>query len=518
MLIDARSLSEGALIEADIAIIGAGAVGIAMARSLRGQGLKVAVVESGGFEYDDATQALYAGETSGNPTAALDVGRLRYLGGTSNHWAGYCRPFEPIDFEARPWVPLSGWPLRRADLDPYYAKAHGVLELQAYDYRPERWAKDMAPLLREPFMQGGRLYAAVFQQSPPTRLGERYRDDLEKAPDVAVYLWANVVRIGLDAGAKRVEGLDLACLEGPRFRLRAKEYVLATGGIENARLLLASNDVAAGGVGNAADWVGRCFMDHPGYEAATLVLSAPSDLARAPASQIVDTAVALAPEVLRREKLLNPLFQLHPAALGAGEPEGYAAFRNLTKALRRGQVPDGWAGMLGDVVADLDGAVSGMWQRFMADITALEVRIHPEVAPNRDSRITLLDERDRLGLPRVHLHWQLSEIDRRTIRRGLEILGEEVGAAGLGRLQLHDWVQEANFDVPGDGSYHHCGTTRMSDDPKAGVVDRDCRVHGMENLSIAGSSVFPTCGYANPTLSLVALGLRLADHLKAKRA
>ncbi len=515
MLIDTRALPEGTLIEADIAIVGAGAVGIAMARALKGRGLKVALIESGGFAYDDATQALYLGETSGNPTSDLDVGRLRYLGGTSNHWNGYCRPFDAIDFEARPWVPLSGWPLGRADLDPFYAKAHGVLELQDYDYAPGRWAGHMAPLYGEAFAHNERVRPSVFQLSPPTRLGERYRDELEKAPDVALYMWANLTRVRLDPDAKRVEGLDLATLAGGRHAVRAKEYVLATGGVENARMLLASNDVMAAGVGNQNGWVGRCFMDHAAHEAATILFTRPSDLTRGPATQMISTALTLAPEVQRRQGLLNPLFQIHRVP-GAEEPDGYVALRDLTKAARRGQVPPGWSDMLGTVAGDLDGAVEGLWGRFMAEVTKVEVRVHCEVAPNPDSRITLIDDEDALGLPRVRLDWRLQEVDRRTIRRGLAILGEEVGASGLGRLRLHDWVRDDGFDVPGDGSYHHCGTTRMSDDPKAGVVDRDCRVHGLANLWVAGSSVFPTCGYANPTLSLVALGLRLAERLQRR--
>jgi choline dehydrogenase-like flavoprotein len=192
--------------------------------------------------------------------------------------------------------------------------------------------------------------------------------------------------------------------------------------------------------------------------------------------------------------------------------------RDITKALRRGRMPDHLWQLIGTAVGDLDGLAGDLWQRFVAETPILAVRIHPEVAPNPDSRVTLASGRDALGLQQARLDWRLSELDRRTIRRGLEVLGEELGRHGLGRLHLAPWVLEESFEVPGNGSYHHVGTTRMSDDRRQGVVDRHGLVHGMANLYIAGSSVFPTCGYANPTLTIVALALRLADWLKAMPA
>jgi choline dehydrogenase-like flavoprotein len=515
VLLDARSLPQDVEIDADICIVGAGAAGIAMARELAGQPLRVVLLESGGLDFDPDVQALYQGETVGAPSAALDESRLRYFGGTSNHWMGYCRPLDPEDFTARPWVRLSGWPFGPAELASWYARAGSVLEVEGADYGAAHWQAHISPLLKGPLVTG-RLRTAVFQQSPPTRLGERYRDELERADNVRVLLGANLVDIVTDAEARTVTGLDVACLDGRRFTVRPRIAVLACGGIENPRLLLNARGAAPAGLGNGHDMVGRCFMDHPTYEAADILLGVDPDLARPPATQLIDTMVGLAPAVEQAEGLCRFATYVFPHR--EAEAPGYRALRDITKSLRRGRLPDQLWQLIGTTMGDLGGVADDLWRRFVAETPVLAVRIHPEVAPNPDSRVTLAPERCRLGLQRARLDWRIGEIDRRTIRRGLEILGEELGRHGLGRIRLAPWVLEDGFEVPGNGGYHHIGTTRMSDDPRQGVVDRHGLVHGMANLYVAGSSVFPTCGYANPTLTLVALALRLADRLKAMPA
>jgi choline dehydrogenase-like flavoprotein len=246
----------------------------------------------------------------------------------------------------------------------------------------------------------------------------------------------------------------------------------------------------------------------------TVLLKEASAIARAPADQVVDVLCGIAPEVEERERLLGFVTAIQPLPPPDGEEAGYVALRDLTRNLRRGIWPDDLMGRLSTVLTDLDGTTNGVYQRFFARPELLRLRVHVEVAPNPESRVILIDERDALGLNRVRLNWQLTEFDRLSLRRSLEIVATTFGAKGFGRLRLADWLLEEGFAIPGNGSYHHAGTTRMSDDPRSGVVDRNCRVHGMHNLFVAGSSVFPTEGFANPTLTIVALGLRLADHLK----
>ncbi|MCB1968893.1 MAG: GMC family oxidoreductase [Geminicoccaceae bacterium] len=507
-------MPHGSEIGCDLCIIGAGAAGIALALELDGSGIDVVLLESGGFEYDDATQALYEGRSVGHHAASLVDARLRYFGGSTNHWGGFCHPLDHQDFIERPWVPDSGWPIARADLDPFYARAQPILELQDYDYSVRRWKKSLPPIFTGKMFEG-RLMPEIFQLSPPTNMGELYRSALVSSANVRLFLWSNLREIVPDGTATTVERLDVACLSGNGFSILPRKVVLATGGIENPRILLASNTVAPAGLGNGHDIVGRYYMDHPSHEAATLLLNQPSQIARRPAMQPIFPQAALRPEVEDAERVQRFLTTLHVGQELFAEPEGYMAVRDIFKAFGRLEWPDDLSERLEIFLGDIDDAVSYGYQRYFADAEALGLRVHTEVGPHPQSRIMLGDSVDALGMPTVIRDWELGELDRRTIRRGLEIVGEEAGRAGLGRLRIHDWVMQPDFEVPGSGSWHHMGTTRMHADPGKGVVDAHCRVHGMSNLYIAGSSVFPTSGMANPTLTIVALAIRLADHLKA---
>ena len=500
------------MIACDLCIVGAGAAGITIALELIEAGLDVLVLESGGLEFDPAVQALARGRSIGAASDALDAARLRFFGGSTNHWGGFCRPFDPVDFAVRPWVPDSGWPIERADLDPFYTRAAAMLDLADDDFSVARWRDALPPLFGGPLFEG-RLEPVVYQLSPPTRMGEKYRGALERARDVRVMLHANLLRIGLHPGRRRVMRLDVGTLEGGRFGVTPAAVVLATGGIENARLLLASRDVERNGVGNGHDLVGRYFMDHPSHHAATLLLNAPSDDARRPLMRPVFPYATLREDVAREEGLLRFMTTMHVGDELFDEPQGYVALREIGRAILRREWPADLTGRLASLAADLDGAAEHGFRRFFGRSGTLHLRIHPEVAPNRESRVTLGDETDALGMPRPVLDWRLGELDRHTIRRGLSIVGAEAGRTGIGRLRIEPWMLEDPFAVPGIGSWHHVGTTRMHDDPRCGVVDREGRVHGLDNLFVAGSSVFPTEGFANPTLTIVALALRLADHL-----
>ena len=259
---------------------------------LRQSQLDIVILESGGLEFDQTTQDLYQGQSIGHPGASLDTARLRYFGGSTNHWGGFCRPFDPQDFKQRPWVEYSGWPIDRSDLDPYYAKAHPLVQLQDYDYQPESWA-DALPELFSTQLFHQRLMIALFQLSPPTHMGDLHRDAILRSARLKVLLWANLKEIHIQPNQARVSYLDAASLQGNRFQVRPKAVILATGGIENARLLLVSNTTFSAGIGNENDLVGRYFMDHPSYEAATILLHEPSLIARRPAMQPVYPQAAL---------------------------------------------------------------------------------------------------------------------------------------------------------------------------------------------------------------------------------
>ena len=275
--IDARSVPKGSAIETDLAIIGGGPAGISLALALAGAPFRTLLIESGGTELDAATQRLYAGVETGVSYIPLETTRLRYLGGCSNHWGGWCRPLDPVDFEKRDWLPWSGWPFSRSTIEPYFARAQSLIEAGPFIYDdPKRWTKALGAPVR---LASGGVYTTYFQFSKqrngilPTHFGQRYADDLMRIGNLTVYLHANVTGLRLAHDARSLARLDVATLAGNRFAVKPKMAVVATGGIETPRLLLASNDVMHRGVGNAHDLVGRFFADHPiPGQTATLVI------------------------------------------------------------------------------------------------------------------------------------------------------------------------------------------------------------------------------------------------------
>ncbi|MBK8176020.1 MAG: GMC family oxidoreductase [Rhodospirillales bacterium] len=521
MIDDARTIPDGSVLRFDICIVGAGAAGITLAREFEGQSFSVLLVESGSFEFNDRTQALYAGEIS-QGLYELDVSRLRYFGGCTNHWGGVCRPFDADDFSTRPWIPDSGWPITIADVAPYYDPACDIVQLPTKHWDNVSWEESLAEFYRLPFM-GKRIAGAIFQLSPPTRFGEVYREPLEQSANVRTLLNANVVEIAADPSGRHVTALRVACLDGPNFSITARIVVIAMGAVETARLMLASNAQSPAGIGNSYDLVGRYYANHPGFYAADIVLSEPADVMARPLSamQTILPRLIVTPQEAAREQLAKFSAWANPVSKdGRLDPsDGYVALRSLFRDIRRGQLPSDLMDKLGRLLGDLDGTARDIWNRTSA---ATMIRLDPEweTVPNPDSRVTLIAERDSVGMQKVRVDWRLSTLDIHTVQRSIEIIGEVVGEAGFGRVHVHEWLQSGPTPstFPGHENYHPASTTRMSDDTKRGVVDRHCRVHGIDNLYIAGASVFPTVSAVNPTLTVVALSLRLAEHLKSSMA
>lgn len=502
---DARTLENGTLIEGDLCVVGAGAAGISMALEWLAAGRRVVLLEGGGFDYEPQMQDLYRGESVGLPYYPLHAARLHYFGGTTGHWAGFCSLLDPLDLEVRDWVPHSGWPITRTDLEPYYRRAQTVLQLGPDEWSAWEWQRRDPTLV--PFPLDSKVaFTKMWQFSPPTRFGNMYREPIVRARDVHLYTHANVVEIETNEGGTAVTELRVRSLggEGREHRVHAARYVLACSTIQNARLLLASNRTVRGGVGNGNDLVGRYFMEHlemPSGVLATLGRTPPSTRMYnwSPGTK-ARGELALSADMQRAHRILNATVSLTPAPLSQ---EAKSTFQWMT--------PDVLDQMrTGRNVSD-DAPVEDSVPRTFQLLT------RQEQAPNPTSRITLSDERDALGMPRVRLDWRLTELDRRSFRAFYEVLGREFGRSGVGRLQMRDWVLEppsASWPASLGGGWHHMGTTRMSRDPKEGVVDVNCRVHGVANLYVTGAAVYPTAGCVNPTLTLVAMSLRLSDHLK----
>jgi choline dehydrogenase-like flavoprotein len=504
---DGRSLPNESLIEGDICIVGAGAAGISLALDWNNSPYKVVLLEGGGFAYDPKIQDLYAGKTTGQPYYPLMSARLHYFGGTTGHWAGFCSIFDQIDFQKRDWVKYSGWPIGPADLEPYYIKAQKNLELGPFNYSAEFWQKkdpDLVPLVA----QSDVIWNKIWQFSPPTRFGEKYKNDIVQSRNIHLYTYANAVQILTNDEGSAIKELIVKNPEGGQQRVRAKKYILACCAIQNARLLLASNQHFLKGLGNNNDLVGRFFMEHLEIKCAELWLSKPDPLKLYSFSFGVTKAraeLAIQAQKQKEYEILNGTVSLLPLEMAKKMKPAIEAWNQQDPRTSADRFIGGYAKVEKETALPSSG--SRGYQLF--------TRI--EQAPNPESRVTLDTERDGLGMPRAMLHWELSPLEKRSLRKIYELIGQEVGRAGVGRVRLMEFLTDtSNQSWPSftGGGWHHMGTTRMNDNPKQGVVDSDCKVHGISNLYIAGSSCFCTAGAVNPTLTLVALTLRLSDHLK----
>jgi choline dehydrogenase-like flavoprotein len=518
VLLDARSLPPGHGLEADICIVGGGAAGLTMALAFADRPLSVVLLESGGVQPDEGSQGLCQGTTTGRPYYALDACRLRYLGGSTNVWGGWCRPLDAIDFEPRAWVPYSGWPFSKTHLDAYYARAHAVCRLGPYDYEPEAWRgprrTTLVPDCSEPAVD------TVFQIAP-TRFGDEYRVRLRRAASVRVMLHANAVELEMDASHGTTTCVRAATLAGNRFSVAAKVFVLAAGGIENPRLLLASRRQRPCGVGNERDLVGRFFTEHLHLPVATTRADRKRHdfyRARALRGVLVRGAMALTGQAQMQDELLGCAVTLHHADARdvlspAAEPESCASLRVLASTIRRRRLPDRAARHAWRVVAGLDEVGALVCRKLRPRMgRSLIVGCRAEQSPNPDSRVTLDDTTDHFDMPRPRVHWELSARDLDSLRGAQKLWAHVFERASIDFTPLRAAPDARWPDRIAPGA-HHIGTTRMHTDPAQGVVDENCRVHGTSNLFVAGSSVFPTAGWAPPTLTIVALALRLADRV-----
>ncbi len=525
----------------DLCIIGAGAAGITLARTLAQSGLRILLLESGGPGFEAEAQAFAAGQQV--PAVGdlqmpglhyrntLLASRLRQLGGSTGHWGGWCMPLQPNDFARRPWVAHSGWPIEYAALVPYYQQAQAICELGPFNYDDDLWrlaGLDPLPLSAMP------LRGCYWQLSPPTRFA-RYADALADHPDVHLWLHARVLKLHLTSDGGEVGAVALAGPDEQPYRLRAARVVLAGGGIENARLLLLSSDEAPAGIGNDHDQVGRYFLEHPHVPVADVV---PQDLSRMRAyfeprqlrlpagyaRERVELIPALRLAASRQQErgLLNGSVQLFSQLRAAPAGPGVAALQALRAAWRRGELPEDTAAVLREALSG-SGEIAGVGWRVLRgqparprvlDWAVLFARI--EQAPDPASRIQLGRERDPGGQPQAVLDWRLGEAEWQTARQLAVDAAQVLAATGIARVRLMPWLRtpDGPWHERLEGGNHHMGTTRMAASPRQGVVDADCRVFGVANLYVAGSSVFPTSGFANPTLTLVALTLRLAAHLR----
>lgn len=455
-----------------VCIIGSGPAGLSLALSLADRRIPSLVLEAGGLTWDEASQALYEGVVVGDPYFDLRMARLRQFGGTSGHWQGWCRPLDEDDFDVRPHMAHSGWPIRKSDLDPYTDATHRLLEIS-----------EQLPVNRA-LNADVEEFHMVF--SPPTRFGDRYRDRIERSPHIGLIVEATLKELVPVAG--RIGHAQVVDKAGQEHRISAHTYVLCAGGIENSRLLLWSNARHNGGVVPQAQALGRYWMEHPHFTVGDAIL-------------VGDAVKAF--EARR-------FFGLSPAAK--------ARLRTPAAGIRVSQRIEG--SQLKELVRSGMCVAPDFFERAMhmagRSLTCgLDIRMAWEQPPRPDNRIALDERRDRFGIPLPRLHWRKDEADRETAIRALEAFGRYLIEHGLGRARIRHWLVSGDtYPTDDEGAgFHHMGGTRMAAAPAEGVVDRNCRVFGVDNLYVGGSSVFATGGHANPTYTIVQLAVRLADHL-----
>ena len=507
----------------DLCIVGAGAAGITLALELEATGWRVCLLEAGGSVYEAETQRLLEGEVVGQAYPPLRDTRVGALGGSTTVWAGWCRPLEALDFEPRAWYDASGWPFGLDELRPYYARAHEICGLAAFDYDPERWAGVLGIeriLPRDPTFTNEIFHVQV------QNFGQRYREQLERSKYIDLVLHAPVTRARLEDAA--CTAVEIRTLDGDDLAIRADRFVLAAGGVENPRLLLLSAAKPAGAPGNAGGLVGRYFTDHAFVDPGTLVLRQPDSMdfyqprlaAPSPGVSSVRGFLSLRREVVERERLMNASLFFHPryGAHRVFATEEVKAWLTLWDKVKQRAVPGAaWP------YARL--AMRAPHRLAVAMARKLAVRHGParrwrmraafETGFRYDNRVMLSDERDRVGRPKVRIEWRIGNTDVENMRRVTQLFDQAVRQAGVGHLERAFPDEPAAWRQALEAGKHHMGTTRMHVASRLGVVDENSRVHGTSNLFVTGSSVFPSGGYANPTLTIVALAVRLGDHLKS---
>ena len=495
---------------ADLCIIGAGAAGITLARQFLNTKISVILLESGGHDYDKNAQSLAEGNISDSSSPYYDLGeaRLRFFGGTTAIWGGRVAQLDAIDFKKRDWVAHSGWPFGKEELSEHYKKAQDVLQLPHIENNslPSFKSDIDDNIISSAFWQ----FDEVFDRFTLPKC-----NDLKSASNIKIMLNATAIKL-CDAGSC-IDNVEIANLFGGKGSIKAKHYVLATGGLEVPRILLSStSENSPNGIGNNYDQVGRYFMEHPHARSARINVDDPKKLFKHLPRFMrfggYRYGMLFRPgdELQKKKGILNTGFTMavrkHPDGKQAIYKDIYNTMRHELNPTRSGRGVWRISRKISSAVQDHFGAALNVAKLKKKDYGLYTV-MRAEQAPNPDSRLVLSDKKDALGMSQINLNWKFSNIDKHSVSASMEAFGSELERVGLGSVETQPWLSDDNIDWEVDplvsnhaiGGYHHMGTTRMSDDIKKGVVDKDCRIHGCNNLYVAGSSVFPTGGWANPT-------------------
>jgi choline dehydrogenase-like flavoprotein len=547
MIDDGAHLADGEVLTTQICIAGAGAAGITLALELAGSGVDVVLLESGGLTPETQTQRLYEGQVADERLHSLPHRyRQRRFGGSTTIWGGRCVPFDPIDFEKRDYIPGSGWPLGPEDLAPFYPRANELCEAGEFQYRAsEAFHRPLRPVI-DGFRSEHFTTDSMERFSCPTDFGARYGAQLRAAPNVRVLLHSNLTTIQFHSGGEAVESVRVRTLSGRQFSIRAATFVLATGGLEIPRLLLANRDTWTRGIGNQHDVVGRYYMCHIAGTVGTLKQNGQTDRVWHGYDVSDDgiycrRRIALSAQTQRQLRLGNFVARLHhPRITDPAHRTAVLSALQLAKGMISYEYSvrlhgaerlslRTWMSHVGNVLRRPHEVLAFghhmLRDRFLAKRKFPSIIIkstaghysldfHAEQEPSASSRVTLTDQRDELSMQQLLVDWRYTPGDVQTVRKSVALFAQDVAGSGVGVFEYDPDSIELEMSRYGAYGGHHLGTTRMGTDPRTSVVDRDGRIHGLQNLFICGGAVFPTSSQANPTLTIVALAVRLAGQLR----
>ena len=525
MIIDANTLADSSQYTFDYCILGGGVAGITLANELLASGKTVCIVEGGDETFTMDSQSLYPPASKPREYEDPTYDRLRFLGGSSNHWENSTSEFNPSDFATKSWIKHSGWPIDYLDVKPFYARAAEYCGTGTDGYETKYWTEKLGQT--DVLLQSGTIRSNIVKSSvPPVHFFVKHGRPLTKASNVSIFKNANLIDLVFDEKSSRVEKIVFVNYSGVKQSVAANKFVLCLGGIENARYMLIFNEKYKNSLGNSFDNVGRYFMDHPVLRAAKLY---PKDkekfslftMRTEVGERLLNGFIEISAEALKAEESSNIRVPLAPAS-NYVISEGIESFHVLGSAWEEEALPDHFGQHIVNVLSDIDMVTEAISRKtfssklfdYSEDFGGYDLPIMIEQTPKHDNRVYLSDELDKLGMKKILIDWTLHDDDIERMWKSLDVLGKELGRLNLGRLKI---MREYEHRLRSDKlffSHHHMGTTRMASSEKNGVVDKNLKVFNTSNLYIAGSSTFPTGSHVPPTLTLTALAIRLAEHLQ----
>jgi len=475
----------------DFCIIGAGAAGITLALELEKSNFKIALCEAGDLNQSRESRSCYEGQVIGDYYMPLEERRLRFLGGTTNHWGGWTYPLDEIDFNRGFIDKKFIWPINKKDLDPYLKDANDYLDVKNDDsdelnYLSHLKGKNIPNNL---FMtdENSDINKFDFRWSKnngaPTRFGKKFYNALKNSKNIDIFLNCNLAE--LDGVRSVIHKVVVKNYSFTKFEFSAKKFVFAMGGIENSRYLLWFRKLYGNKFFDGDLPIGKYWMDHPHHTIGKALLN--KDIGKQAFFRVND-------QLQIKHKILN--FGLRVYSHIPHEAQ------YLIDSLKKSSV-------------DLGNLFEKQYNA--SNIKSCRLYGAWEQEPMESNKVTLSNiEKDKFSIPRVSIYYKKTELDRFTMKKTMMIFSNWIIKNGLGRIKLDDWVVN-NSEYPKPFFQgHHIGGTRMYSTKKFGVVDKDCKVFGSQNLYIIGSSVFTTGGHTNPTLTITQLTLRLANHLIKK--